>query len=171
MKQSKWIRYISVGGLLASLTVLFQSAPVFLPVIGMVLSPFSTLPIAIAAATNIFLGIMVLITSVLLLLFISTQEAMILLFTTGLLGIAMGALLYRKGIFVTILISTIALSIGMILLTYVAVIPAFLDFTADIQRPVVLLIYSVFSVIYVTVWVMMLRKFAKYLIKTIQVYW
>lgn len=170
LKESKWIHLISVGGLLVSITVLFQAAPVFLPFIGIGLSPLSTLPIAIAATINLLLGIMVFITSVLLLLFISTQEAMILLFTTGLLGSVLGALIYRKGRLVTILTSTIVLFIGMLLLTYVTVIPAFHDFTATISLAVVLIFYSVFASIYVTVWVIMFRKFSKYVTKYFHAY-
>lgn len=51
--------FICVGGILTTLAVIFQSAPVFLPAIGLFLSPLSTLPIAIAAISNIPLGIIV----------------------------------------------------------------------------------------------------------------
>ncbi|AFS77558.1 hypothetical protein Curi_c04830 [Gottschalkia acidurici 9a] len=49
-------RFICIGGILTTIAVLFQSAPVFLPAIGLALSPLSTLPIAIAAVSNISLG-------------------------------------------------------------------------------------------------------------------
>ena len=92
------VRFISIGGILTTITVIFQSAPVFLPAIGLLFSPLSTLPIAIAAFYNISLGITVFFSSALILTLVNVQEAIILLFTTGLLGIVIGTLLYRKGI-------------------------------------------------------------------------
>ena len=95
IKKINVIRFVCVGGMLTALTVLFQAAPVFLPAIGLVLSPFSTLPIVIAAASNILLGVSVLFSSAIILTLVSVQETLILLFTTGLLGIVMGALIAR----------------------------------------------------------------------------
>lgn len=56
MKKMTISRFICIGGILTTVAVLFQSAPVFLPAIGLDLSPLSTLPIAIAAVFNISLG-------------------------------------------------------------------------------------------------------------------
>lgn len=161
----KIARFISIGGLLTSLTVLLQSAPVFLPAIGLALSPLSTLPIALAAVFNISLGIAVLFSSALILIIVSPQEAIIFLFTTGLLGIIIGTLLYRKGIVISILSSTIILSIGMIVLTYIVGIPAFVDFTNTLSIPFTLLSFFVFSLVYASTWNICLRKFANYIIK------
>lgn len=159
------MRFISIGGILTTITVVFQSAPTFLPAIGLLFSPFSTLPIAIAAFYNISLGITVFLTSALFLILVNVQEAIILLFTTGLLGIVLGTFLYRKGLFVSILFSSIILSIGMISLTYIAGISAFGDLTSLDSIPFILLIYSLFSVIYVSVWNICMSKFIHYLIR------
>ncbi len=164
MKKIKVVEMISIGGLLTSIAVVFQSAPVFLPAIGLAFSPFSTLPIAIATVFNIYLGFTVLFSSVLILLIISPQEAIILLFTTGLLGITLGSLLYRKGILVTILTSALSLSFGMIILTYIAAIPAFVDFTGSLSFPFTLLFFFIFSLVYVSIWYICFRKFANHLI-------
>ncbi|MCX7920504.1 MAG: hypothetical protein N3B21_00555 [Clostridia bacterium] len=161
----KIVRFISVGGLLTSLTVLLQSAPVFLPAIGLALSPLSTLPIALATVFNISLGITVLFSSALILTIVSPQEAIILLFTTGLLGTVMGTLLYRKGIIVSILSSTIILSIGMIILTYIVGISAFGGLTGTLSFPITLIIFFIFSLVYVSIWNICFRKFTNYLIK------
>lgn len=83
------VRFISIGGILTTIAVIFQSAPVFLPVIGLAFSPLSTLPIALAAFYNISLGIAMFFSSALILTLVSVQETVILLFTTGLLGIIM----------------------------------------------------------------------------------
>lgn len=165
MKKSNIARFICIGGILTTITVLFQSAPVFLPTIGMALSPLSTLPVAIAAASNIALGFTVFFSPALILVMVSLQETLILLFTTGLLGIVIGTLLYRKGIIISILFSSLALSLGMILLTYIAGISGFVDLTSSLSTPLIFLIFFSFSLVYASIWNIYFRKFMNYLIK------
>ena len=159
------IRFISIGGILTAITVIFQSAPIFLPAIGLLFSPLSTLPIAIASFYNISLGITVFFSAAFILVLVNVQEAIILLFTTGLLGIVLGTFLYRKGLFVSILFSSIILSIGMISLTYIVGIAAFGDLTSLASTPFTILIYTAFSLIYVSIWNVCFRKFINYLIR------
>ena len=160
------MRFISIGGIFTTMTVIFQSAPIFLPAIGLLFSPLSTLPIAMATFYNISLGITVLFTAAFILVLVNVQEAIILLFTTGLLGTVLGTFLYRKGLFVSILFSSIILCIGMISLTYIVGISAFGDFTSLESIPLTILIYTSFSLIYVSIWNICLRKFTNYLIRT-----
>lgn len=165
MKNLKVIHFISVGGLFAAFAVLLQAAPVFLPAFGLAISPLSTLPIAFASILNIFLGITVLFSSAFILLILSPQEAIILLCTTGLLGVVLGALIYRRGKLISILASAMALSIGMICLTYIAAIPSFVELADTLAFPVVVLIFFLFSLIYVSIWSICCRKFVSYLVK------
>ena len=158
-------RFICVGGILTTIAVLFQSAPVFLPAIGLALSPLSTLPIAIAAVSNISLGFAVFFSSALILVIVSAQETIILLFTTGLLGIVIGTLLYRKGIIISILFSSIALSLGMISLTYIGGISAFVELASQLSTPLTFLIFFSFSLVYASIWNICFRKFMNYIIK------
>jgi hypothetical protein len=131
---------------------------------GLALSPFSTLPIALAAYFNSSLGIAVLFSSFFILMFISVQEALILLFTTGLLGIVIG-LLYKKSLYVSILYSVITLSISMMVLTYVVNISAFGDFTSSLSIPITLALFILFSIVYTSIWNICFKKFIHYLIK------
>jgi hypothetical protein len=165
LKNLKVIHFISVGGLLTALTVLLQAAPVFLPAFGLAISPLSTLPIAFASVLNIFLGIIVLFSSAFILFILSPQEAVILLCTTGLLGAVLGALIYRKGKSLSILASAMALSIGMILLTYVAAIPSFAELADATSFPIIVLMFFMFSLIYVSIWSISCRKFVNHLVK------
>lgn len=160
------VRFVCIGGILTTATVLLQSAPVFLPAVGLALSPFSTLPVAIAAVFHVFLGFAVLIASALLLVMVSIQEAVILLFTTGLLGIVIGALLCRRGIIISILVSSMALCLGMICLTYIIHVPAFASLTDSLSIPLTFLIFYVFSFIYAAIWNGCFKKFMGYLVKT-----
>lgn len=158
-------RFICIGGILTTVAVLFQSAPVFVPTIGLALSPLSTLPIAIAAVSNISLGFTVFFSSALILAIVSVQEAIILLFTTGLLGIVIGTLIYRKRIITSILFSSITLSLGMIFLTYIVGISAFVDLTSSLSTSLTFLIFFSFSLVYASIWNICFRKFMNYLIK------
>jgi len=158
-------RFICIGGILTTVAVLFQSAPVFIPAIGLAISPLSTLPIGVAAVSNISLGFITFFSSALILVILSLQEAIILLFTTGLLGIVIGTLLYRKGIIISILFSSIALFLGMIFLTYIACIPWFAALADSLPAPLTFLTFSSFSVVYTSIWNIILRNFMNYLIK------
>lgn len=165
MKKINMSRFICIGGVLTTLTVLFQSAPVFLPGIGLALSPLSTLPVAIAAASDILLGAAVFFSSAVLLAVVSTQESVILLLTTGLLGIVTGTLLYRKGIIISILFSSIALFPGIVVLTNIIGIPEFKVIKDPLTTLFSLIIIFIFSIIYAGVWNIFLNKFIKYLKK------
>lgn len=165
MKKNNLVRTITIGGILSTIAVILQSAPVYLPAIGLALSPFSTLPIAIAAHYQISLGVTALISSALLLAFVSVQESVILLFTTGLFGIVMGVLLFRKGILASTLFSGILLSAGMIMLTFVVGIPAFGGFTDSLPATIICLIFFTFSMLYAVLWNICVRKIIYYFIK------
>lgn len=157
--------FICVGGILTTLAVIFQSAPVFLPAIGLFLSPLSTIPIAIAAFSNIFLGIAVFLSSVLILTMISIQESIILLLTTGVLGVVIGALLFRRGIISSILFSSVALSLGITFLTYIVGIPGFVDLANSFSTTLAFLIFFLFSLIYSSICNICIKKFINYLTK------
>ena len=89
-KNKLTVKLISIGRIFVGLAVVFQSEPVLLPVIWIELSPLSTLPIALAGMLNISLGVTVYIASVIILAFISIEECLILIFTTGILGLVIG---------------------------------------------------------------------------------
>lgn len=116
MNKTSVTKHISRGGILTALTVLLQSAPLYLPLIGLILSPLSTLSLAIASAFNPLLGIIVFLSSGLLLLLISLEETLIFVFSTGILGLMLG-LFNNKNRLVAIIVSSLCLFIGLILLT------------------------------------------------------
>lgn len=159
MKKVKAIHLISWGGILTAFTVILQSAPIYLPTIGLALSPISTLPVALAAVINIYLGIMVLISSALILIIVSIQEMMIFLFATGLIGLILGVLIYRKGFLTSIVASVASLTIGLMILTYIVAIPGFVSFTASLSLVTIILIYFIFSFFYICIWAICLRRF------------
>ncbi|CUH92096.1 hypothetical protein [Herbinix luporum] len=165
MKKINLVYQIGLGGILTSITVILQSAPVFLPIIGLILSPFSTLPVALAALINVYLGLGVFTSSLFILLIVSIQEGAIFLFATGILGIVLGSLLFRKGILITILASSLTLSIGMILLTLIVAIPGFVYMVTCFAFIFIIIIYLMFSLAYVSIWTICFRRLANYLFK------
>lgn len=161
----KIVRFVSIGGVLAALAVILQSSPVFLPVVGLALSPFSTVPIAIAAYLNVYLGAAVLFSSSLILLIISPQEALILLFTTGLLGAVIGMLLKRKSSLIMILLSAFSLTMGMCILTYLLAIPGFTEIAASFSLPLIILFFFSFSLVYAAIWSILIKRIIKLMIR------
>lgn len=109
------IRFLSLGALFTLFAVLFQSAPIFLPFIGLTLSPFSTAPIAIASAISAPLGLLVYVSSIIILLMVHVQEALIFLCSTGILGLMVGGLRWQNTILV-VLCTNVVLMIGIFLL-------------------------------------------------------
>lgn len=162
-KNKLTVKLISIGGIFVGLAVIFQATAVLLPVIGMPLSPLSTLPIALAGIINIYLGLTVYIASALLLAFISIEECLILIFTTGILGLVMGVLFYRKGKLVSVLCSGVALSIGIGVLTYVIGVFEMGSIEASVPMGVLILVFLLFSIVYAWVWNMMVGRFVGYL--------
>lgn len=134
--------------MLITLSVIFQSAPVFLPFVGLIISPFSTLPIMLATYFRLSLGVLTYISAAFLLMFVSIQESVIFLFTTGIFGIAIGAFLFRKSIIISIIISGIVLTFGMMTLTFAMGIAAFGDFTYKFSILSISIIFGAFSIIY-----------------------
>lgn len=167
MKPINSAHLVSKGGILTALAVLLQSSPVFLPGAGLMLSPFSTLPVALAASMSTYAGILTLLSSAALLLFISPQEAIIFLSATGPLGLALGAC-YKKGIIKTIAAAGATLFIGINILIHGAGIAAFGGFTQGSSLITSTLIYLVFSFFYSAFWVLVLKFFIKLIGRTRQ---
>jgi hypothetical protein len=78
------------AAILATFSAILQSAGGFLPGIGLLISPFSTLPIVFVSVYAGRYGILSYGLAMLLLLLIQPAELFIFPFSTGLLGLALG---------------------------------------------------------------------------------
>jgi hypothetical protein len=145
-----------LGGVFTALVVLFHSAPVFMPGIGLLLSPFATLPVALATVISTYLGIAVLFSSALILLVISPQEAVILLLATGALGVALGAC-YGKDIVKSTVFTSGTLFLGINLLTNIMGISAFGDISSNLALLTATVVYLIFSIVYSIIWIFILK--------------
>lgn len=167
MKRNSSTQTICIGGILTTLAILFQSSPVFLPGIGLFLSPFATLPIAMAALTSIYSGIIALFASTFILLLINPQEAVIFLMTTGPLGLVLGAS-YTKGIVQSVSLAGGTLFLGINILTQVTGIAVFGSMTPSSSIVLATSIFMLFSVLYSIIWVLFLKFFISFLKRTNQ---
>ncbi len=158
-------KYISKGSILTSLTVLLQTSPVFLPIIGLFLSPLSTLPVALASYFNLYLGILVYLSSFILIFIFSSQEGLIFVFSTGLLGLFIGSFIKRKSIIFSIIISCLSLFIGLLSLTNILGIKVFGDFTDKIKNEIIYIVLLSFSFIYSLLSNLLINRLIDYLIK------
>ncbi|MCX7772348.1 MAG: hypothetical protein N2376_04455 [Clostridia bacterium] len=156
MKNCFDARGICLGGLFSAVAVLFQSAPVYLAGAGLMLSPFSTLPIALLSFMSPPLGLAAYAASAFILFMISTQEAVIFMLATGLLGLALGGL-HKKGFILCEGASAVALFAGVVIMTYLVGIPSFGSLTAKFTVFAGLLFILAFSIVYSWVWQFILR--------------
>ncbi len=81
--------------LMSALTTMFQAAGNLIPGIGLLISPFSTLPIFFAILYSIREGILSYILTIFLLFIIEPSELIVFPFTTGLLGLALGLAFFK----------------------------------------------------------------------------
>ena len=118
-KHTKAKRLI-LGSFLACIAAILQAAGGFLPGIGYFISPFATLPILIGAMFSLRMGVMSYFLTILLLFILFPSELVVFPFTTGLLGIGIGAAFsfFKKRISI-ILIGAILLTIGIMSLLYI----------------------------------------------------
>ena len=113
-------RQLVFGALFASLAAILQAAGGLLPGVGYFISPFSTAPILLCAMLRFPLGVMSYILTNLLLLILQPSELMVFPFTTGLLGLSVGAAFHFFKRRLTINITgTIVLTLGIHSLLYV----------------------------------------------------
>lgn len=157
-------RIVGMGGGFVALAVMFQASPAFMPGIGLLLSPFSTLPVALSAFLSPCSGLISLLASIFILLFISPQEAIIFILTTGPLGLVLG-ICYRKGVFISILAAAGTIFTGICLLIYAAGVAAFGGLTPGNVSLPAFCIFILFSLCYSYIWTLMLKFFVKLLKK------
>ena len=109
-----------LGSFLACMAAVLQAAGGYLPGIGYFISPFATLPILIGATFSLQMGVMSYFLTILLLFILFPSELVVFPFTTGLLGIGIGAAFsfFKKRVSI-ISIGAILLNLGIMSLLYV----------------------------------------------------
>ncbi len=147
------LKHSLFGALMASLAAILQATGGVLPGIGMLLSPFTTLPILLSTLVSIRTGILTYILTILLLLLMEPSELFIFPFTTGILGIGLGwtfRILHRR--LEIILINGLLLFTGICIPLYVLGFPVFGPTVASNFDGLILLMIFGFSILYSWLW-------------------
>ncbi len=84
------VNKLALTALMSVLATMFQAAGNLIPSIGLLISPFATLPIFFAICYSIREGLLSYALTIFLLFIIQPSELFVFPFTTGLLGIALG---------------------------------------------------------------------------------
>ena len=151
-------------GLLTALAVLLQSAPVFLPFLGMAISPLATLPVALAATRSGAMGVSSLAAATLILCAVSPQEAAVFVCSTGLLGFNLG-LLHSRRMALVVPAAGLALYGGILALGYVFSIPVMGYLTPQAPSTPTALILLAFSLLSAALWTWLMRLVTNFLVK------
>lgn len=124
--QEKWSptgRLVFVA-LMASFSAVFQSAGGFFPGVGYFISPLATAPILLGMLVSIRFGLLGYFLTLFLLLLIQPSELIVFPFTTGILGVGLGAALIYFNRRVSVIVSgAVLLCAGILLLLFVLKFP------------------------------------------------
>jgi hypothetical protein len=151
-----------LGSFLACMATVLQGAGCFLPGIGYFISPFATLPILIGTMFSLHRGVMSYFLTILLLFILFPSELIVFPFTTGLLGIGIGAAFsfFKKRLSI-ISIGAILLTTGIMSLLYVFHFPVLGPAVSDSFSFLTAGSIFLFSFLYNWLWVEMALFFFK----------
>ncbi|MGO4889526.1 hypothetical protein ACJ2A9_17400 [Anaerobacillus sp. MEB173] len=122
-KQKKTMKLI-LGSIFACIAAILQAAGGFLPGVGYFISPLATAPILLCSMLSIPFGVMSYFLTIMLLFILQPAELIVFPFTTGLLGLGIGAsfYLFRKRLSI-IATGTILLILGIMSLIFILHFP------------------------------------------------
>ena len=160
-KHSKAKRLV-LGSFLACMAAVLQAAGGFLPGIGYFISPFATLPILIGTMFSLQMGVISYFLTILLLFILFPSELVVFPFTTGLLGIGIGAAFsfFRKRLSL-ISVGAVLLTIGIMSLLYIFHFPVLGPAVSDSFSFLTTGSIFLFSLVYNWFWVEMALFFFK----------
>jgi len=146
------VNKLAMTALMSALATMFQAAGNLIPGIGLLISPFATLPIFFAICYSIREGILSYVLTIFLLFIIQPSELFVFPFTTGLLGIALGVSFsrLRRRIWV-VSFSAICLLIGIMIILDIFRFPVLgptVHTTLDIK-----IILSIFVLSFLYCWI------------------
>lgn len=160
----KWpkAKKVVLVALLSSIGAIFQAAGGYLPGVGYAISPLATAPVILCSIFSIPIGFSSYLLIILLLLILQPSELIIFPFTTGLLGLFIGAAfhLFRRSSTQT-LFGAAGLMIGICSLLYGVKFPVLGPAVSSSFSFSVLIIVLILSIFYSWIWVVSIRKLLK----------
>jgi hypothetical protein len=156
------------AALMALIAAILQAAGGFIPGFGILISPFSTVPIIISMLISQLYGILSYFLTISLLLLIQPSELIIFPFTTGAMaiGIGFGFILFNKG-WKVITFSSLFLCIGICLLLYVLRFPVLGPFLIEFRVWNIIVIY-LFSLVYCWLWIELVFRLLPKLVNSLK---
>mgnify|MGYP005610088719 FL=1 len=144
---------ITIASLLGALAAILQSAGGFIPIVGLLISPFATLPIIFSTILSIRYGFLSYLLTIFLLLLIQPSELIIFPFTTGLLGLAIGyAFHFCKRRINLIITGSLSLLSGILIVLFLFRFPLLGPSLSTINLPLLILLI-IFCFLYSWLWV------------------
>ncbi|WP_078544882.1 hypothetical protein [Litchfieldia alkalitelluris] len=146
-------RRVVYGGILASFATILQSTGM-LGGVFLIISALSTLPIILSTTLSIHMGFLSYVVASVLIAIIQPSELFAFPFTTGLLGLSLGVafLLFKKTLGV-VLFSGISLTLGIFFILAIIQFPILGPSIASTIDLNILLMITIFSLIYSWLWV------------------
>lgn len=153
-------RTTAILGLFTAFTVLLAGSGLYLPVAGKILCHFATLFVAAATAMTIRGGVLSLLASTLLLLWLAAKQAPVLLLADGPLGLIIGwGIATGQSRWRVILLASFVLAGGAALLSSLLGIPVFAGLTQGVESVYVPLALVIYGIIYSWAWVVVIAEF------------
>ncbi|PLS07084.1 hypothetical protein [Neobacillus cucumis] len=145
-------RKLVVGSLLGAMAAILQSAGL-IGGVGYAFSIMATGPIVLATVTSIQIGLLTYAVTTFLLVILHPSEVLVFLFTTGLLGIALGIgfKLYKTRSMVSVL-GGIALTAGILILLYLFHFPVLGPSISSKVSGTVIVGVLLFGLLYSWIW-------------------
>ncbi len=143
-----------LGSIFACFAAIFQSAGVFFPGIGYLLSPLATAPILLYVMLSVPFGAMVFFQAIILLFVLQPTELIVFPFTTGLLGLGIGLSFYLfKSRLSIIAAGAFSLTLGISILLYILRFPILGPAFSNSFSLLTIGIIFIFSFLYSWLWV------------------
>jgi hypothetical protein len=152
--QYKRTMKLILGSIFACIAAILQAAGGFLPGVGYVISPLATAPILLCSMFSIPFGVMSCLLTMMLLFILQPAELFIFPFTTGLLGLGIGASFsfFRKRVSI-IAAGTLLLMAGIMSLLYIFHFPVLGPAVSDSFSILTTVCIFVFAFVYSWIWV------------------
>jgi hypothetical protein len=141
-----------LGSLLGAIAAILQSAGL-IGGVGYAFSMMATGPIVLATIISAHFGVLTYVVTGLLLLVIQPSEVLVFLFTTGLLGVALGlGFKWSRRTLSVIIVGGLALTVGILLLLNLFHLPVLGPSLSKKVNVLSILGIAVFSLIYSWIW-------------------
>ncbi|ULT57325.1 hypothetical protein L1999_01545 [Neobacillus drentensis] len=141
-----------LGSLLGAIAAILQSAGL-IGGFGYAFSMMATGPIVLSTVISVQFGLLTYVVTAILLLIIQPSEVLVFLFTTGLLGVALGlGFKWSKQKISVTLTGGLALSAGILLLLFIFHFPVLGPSISSDINPTTILAIEGFSIVYSWIW-------------------